>query len=65
MADNKNITTKQDRIRVDVNDSSEVEYIHKKFPRLSHAEIVKAIRKAGPFRKAILTSLRAKDGFKS
>jgi len=32
MADNKNIAGTQDRIRIDANDKSEVEYIHRQFP---------------------------------
>ena len=48
MADNKDQTSQQDRIRVDSNDPSEVEYLHKQYPDMSHQQIVDAIRIAGP-----------------
>ena len=53
MSDNKSNTGKQDRIRVDANDASEVEYLHKQFPNKTHEEIKKAIAAKGPFRKDI------------
>jgi hypothetical protein len=53
MSDNKTKQGKQDDARVDINDSSEVEYLHQKFPRKSHDEIKKAIREKGPLRKDI------------
>lgn len=34
MSDNKSYTGKQDRIRVDSNDPSEVEYLHSQYPGL-------------------------------
>ena len=43
MSDNKSKTGKQDDIRVDSNDASEVEYLHRQFPNKSHEEIKKAI----------------------
>ncbi len=61
MADNKNIKTQQDRIRVDSKDPSEVEYLHQKFPAFSHQEILQAIRRAGPYLKAIIEYLRTKE----
>lgn len=60
MADNKNLKTKQDRIRVDSKDKSEVEYLHSRFPKLSHQAIYGAIRAAGPMRKDIVLYLRAR-----
>lgn len=60
MADSKSKTGKQDRIRVDSNDPSEVEYVHKQFPKLSHQAIYGAIRAAGPYRDDIMKYLRAK-----
>jgi hypothetical protein len=53
MSDDKSKTGKQDDIRVDSNDASEVEYLHQQFPGKSHEEIKKAIRERGPFRKDI------------
>jgi hypothetical protein len=40
MADNKNLTSQQDRIRIDINDPSEVEYVHSLFPELKHEQAV-------------------------
>lgn len=57
MSDNKQNTGKQDDIRVDSNDPSEVEYLHGKFPDKSHEEIKKAIKEKGPFRKDIIAFL--------
>jgi len=45
MPDNKDQRGQQDRIRVDSNDPSEVEYLHKQYPGMSHQQIVDAIRK--------------------
>jgi hypothetical protein len=53
MSDDKNKTGKQDDIRVDSSDASEVEYLHQQFPNKSHDEIKKAIREKGPYRKDI------------
>ena len=53
MSDNKSKTGKQDDIRVDINDSSEVEYLHRQFPDKSHEEIKEAVKSAGPMRKDI------------
>ena len=60
MPDNKNQTSQQDRIRVDANDPSEVEYLHKKYPSMSHAQIKEAIKAAGPFREDIISYLSKK-----
>jgi hypothetical protein len=57
MADNKNQTSQQDRIRVDANDPSEVEYLHRQFPAMTHQQIVDAIQKAGPLRADIIAYL--------
>lgn len=51
--DNKKIKTKQDRIRVDAKDTSEVEYLHSKFRALTHKMVWGAIKAAGPLRKDI------------
>lgn len=53
MSDNKSNTGKQDDIRVDVNDPSEVEYLHRKYPGKTHEQIKQAIREKGPLRKDI------------
>ena len=58
MADDKKNTGKQDDIRVDKNDPSEVEYVHRQFPDKSHEEIVKAIEKYGPMRENVMKNLR-------
>jgi hypothetical protein len=58
MADNKQNVGRQDDIRVDINDKSEVEYIHQQFPNKDHQEIVEAIRSAGPMRSDVMDYLR-------
>ena len=60
MPDDKSKTGKQDDIRVDQNDLSEVEYLHQKFPDKSHQEIKEAIEKFGPFRSDIEEALNKK-----
>ncbi|MBG9377195.1 DUF3606 domain-containing protein [Panacibacter sp. DH6] len=57
MSDNKEQTNQQDRIRVDANDSSEVEYLHQQYPSLTHRQVLDAIRAAGPLRKDIVAYL--------
>ena len=58
MSDNKQNTGKQDDIRVDKNDKSEVEYLHSQHPSYTHQEIVDAIEKWGPMRKDIEAHLK-------
>lgn len=58
MADDKKNTGKQDDIRVDLNDASEVEYLHSQFPGKTHDEIKKAIEAAGPMRADIIAFLK-------
>jgi hypothetical protein len=58
MADNKQNVGKQDDIRVDINDASEVEYLHQQFPNKTHEQIKEAIKAKGPFRKDIMEYLR-------
>ena len=60
MADDKSKTSMQDRIRVDANDPSEVEYLHQIYPFLSHEQIVEAIKAAGPMRADIQAYLQKK-----
>lgn len=60
MSDNKSNTGRQDDIRVDINDSSEVEYLHRQFPGKTHEQIKEAIKAKGPLRKDIEAYLRGK-----
>ena len=60
MSDNKTNKGKQDDIRVDSNDSSEVEYLHQQFPNKTHDQIKEAIKAAGPMRKDIIAYLEKK-----
>jgi hypothetical protein len=57
MSDDKSKTSQQDRIRVDANDPSEVEYLHQQFPLYSHQQILDIIKKKGPLRADILEYL--------
>ena len=58
MSDDKSVTTRQDRDRVDSKDASEVEYVHSQFPELEHEQVVEAIEKEGPLRKDIYEYLK-------
>lgn len=58
MSDDKKLTGKQDDIRVDAKDPSEVEYLHQQFPWKTHEEIREAIKTKGPFREDIEAFLR-------
>ena len=60
MSDNKNIVSQQDRIRIDINDPSEVEYVHSQFPELEHQQVVDAIKEKGPVRKDVVEYLKTK-----
>jgi hypothetical protein len=51
--DSKNNRGRQDKIRVDLNDPSEVEYLHSRYPNRSHQQVKDAIKAYGPFRKDI------------
>ena len=53
MSDNKNATDMRDRMRVDANDPSEVEYVHSKYPNLQHQQVLEAIKSKGPMREDI------------
>lgn len=53
MSDNKTDNGLQDRLRVDSNDPSEVEYLHSQFPHLTHQQVVDAVKSAGPMRDDI------------
>ena len=58
MSDNKSATGKQVNIRVDLNDPSEVEYLHQQHPGKTHEEIKAAIKQAGPLRADIVKYLQ-------
>ena len=53
MSDDKRNTGKQDDIRVDSKDPSEVEYLHRQYPNKTHQEVKDAVEKYGPMRKDI------------
>ncbi|SJZ87763.1 DUF3606 domain-containing protein [Sediminibacterium ginsengisoli] len=59
MSDNKQNTGKQDDIRVDLNDPSEVEYLHRQYPHKTHEQIRQAVKEFGPLRKDIEKALKA------
>ncbi|MEO6547704.1 MAG: DUF3606 domain-containing protein [Ferruginibacter sp.] len=61
MADNKNISDNRDNNKIDVNDPSEVEYVHQQFPNLKHSDIVDAIRLKGPSRADVMEYLKLKQ----
>lgn len=61
MSDSKSNVGKQDRIRIDSNDRSEVEYVHQQYPHLSHEQVLEAIRSKGPYREDVIKYL---DGLK-
>jgi hypothetical protein len=61
MSDNKNKRDGRDRAKVDSKDPSEVEYLHRKFPHLSHQAITGAIRAAGPVRKDVEAYIKGKS----
>ncbi|MEO5892957.1 MAG: DUF3606 domain-containing protein [Ferruginibacter sp.] len=58
MSDNKKVTDKRDSVKIDMNDPSEVEYVHQQFPRLKHAQVVEVIKAKGPSRSAVMNYLK-------
>ena len=58
MSDDKTNRGRQDDLRVDINDKSEVEYLHQQFPNKTHEQVVDAIRRYGPMREDIVKELR-------
>jgi len=58
MSDSKQNVGVQDRIRIDANDPSEVEYVHQQFPWFKHEQIKKAIKEKGPFREDVVRYLQ-------
>lgn len=61
MSDNKTTRGTQDRIRVDLNDPSEVEYLHQQFPDKTHEQIKEAIKAKGPMREDIVEYLKSQN----
>ncbi len=59
MPGNKNLHDKRDSIKADSNDPSEVEYLHRQYPKKTHDEIKDTIKKYGPYRKDIERYLSA------
>lgn len=53
MPDDKKLNDGRDAIKVDANDRSEVEALHQQWKQFSHAQIVEAVKKYGPYRKDI------------
>lgn len=51
--DNKHTQDGRDDAKVDINDFSEVEYLHQQWKQFSHEDIRKAIEQYGPLRKNI------------
>jgi hypothetical protein len=58
MADNKINVGQQDRVRIDANDPSEVEYVHRQYPHLRHEQVLEAIQKVGPDRETVIQYLK-------
>ena len=61
MSDNKTVQDKRDSSKIDINDASEVEYVHQQFPSMKHADIVEAIKAKGPLREAVMAYLMSKS----
>jgi hypothetical protein len=59
MADSKQNVGQQDRLRIDLNDPSEIEYVHRQFPELKHEQVVEAIREKGPMREDVINYLKS------
>lgn len=58
MSDSKQNVGVQDRIRIDANDKSEVEYVHQQFPWMTHEQVQKAIKEKGPYREDVIKFLQ-------
>jgi len=57
MPDNKKLREKPDRLRVDINDRSELYSLTRRFPALPQRTLQKAIKNAGPMRKNVISWL--------
>lgn len=60
MSDNKNVRDGRDNAKIDINDPSEVEYVHRQFPNLAHDQIIEAIKQKGPSREDVMNYLKTK-----
>jgi hypothetical protein len=60
MSDNKQNAGKQDDIRVDRNNATEVDQLHQQYPTLTPEEVKEAIKVKGPLREDILKFLDSK-----
>jgi len=49
------------KLQVDADDPNEVEYLRRRFPGKTHAQITEAIKIAGPSRVNIVKHLRGKS----
>jgi len=58
MPDNKMNVSQQDKIRIDASDPSEVEYVHRQFPHLTHQQVLDAVREKGPMREDVMKFLQ-------
>ena len=65
MSDNKEIRDNRDSSKIDINDPSEVEYVHQQFPNLRHEQIVEAVKSKGPSRQAVMEYLKTKGSMSS
>jgi hypothetical protein len=57
MSDNRLLKGAQDRSKVSGRESYEVEYLHQKFPWLSHQTVKEAVDKYGPNRNKVEAQL--------
>ena len=60
MPDDKTKKGGSDRRKVSSKEPYEVEYLHTKYPHLSHQQVYAAIKTAGPERKNIVKYLKDK-----
>jgi len=62
MTDNRLLKGAQDRTRVNEWEAYEVEYLHQKYPWLSHQTIQEAVDKYGPIRDKVEAHLNRLTG---
>ena len=58
MSDNKTMHDGRDSAKIDSNDASEVEYVHRQFPHLEHQQVLDAIKQYGPDRDGVMEYLK-------
>ena len=56
--DNKTNNDGRDAAKIDSNNPSEVEYVHRLFPHLTHQQVLEAIKAKGPSREAVMAHLK-------